>query len=82
MPLQRFRPISGRCKLCDGNLEISVSANEPIPIECPRCGQEIDRCPNLTAAPAKILKKTSISDAKAAGFKVLKKIGKGEYESQ
>ncbi|MDQ8204385.1 hypothetical protein [Pelagicoccus sp. SDUM812003] len=82
MPLQRFRPKSGRCKLCRGELEISLSANEPDPIECPKCGQEIDRGPSLTAPQMKILRKPSVSDSKAAGFKVLKKIGEGEYESQ
>lgn len=31
---------------------------------------------------AKILKKPSPSDAKAAGFQVYKRLGKGEYEKQ
>ncbi len=82
MPLQRFRPVSGRCKLCDGSLEIAVANQEPEPSECPKCGQAIERAPNLSAPVAKILKKPSSSDAKSAGFQVYKRLGKGEYEKQ
>ena len=82
MPLQRFRPISGRCKLCQGNLELHIAGAAQSPNECPKCGQEIEPAPSLSAPQPKINKKPSISEAKSAGFKVLKRIGKGEYESQ
>lgn len=82
MPLQRFRPTSGRCKLCRGNLELALGPQEPEPKECPKCGQPIERAPNLSAPQMKILRPPSASEAKAAGFKVLKRAGKGEYESQ
>ena len=82
MPLQRFRPTSGRCKLCHGEVELAIGSKEPIPSDCPKCGQAIERCPNLSAPVAKILKKPSASEAKAAGFQVYKRLGKGEYEKQ
>lgn len=82
MPLQRFRPLSGRCKLCSGEVELNLGKGEDDPSECPKCGQDIERCPTLSAPQMKILKKPSTSEAKAAGFHVLKKVEKGEYEKQ
>ncbi len=82
MPLQRFKPVSGRCKLCRGEIEVAVAAGAPEPNECPKCGQTIAPCPSLNAPPAKILRQPSASEAKAAGFHVLKRIGNGEYEKQ
>ncbi|MEM9161421.1 MAG: zinc ribbon domain-containing protein [Verrucomicrobiota bacterium] len=82
MPFQRFRPTSGRCKLCKGNLELSLGPEEATPTECPKCGQVIETAPTLSAPRAKINKKPSVSEAKSAGFKVLKRISEGEYESQ
>ncbi len=82
MPLQRFRPLSGRCKLCQGEVELALAGSDATPSECPKCGQAIERCPNLSAPVAKILKKPSATDAKAAGFQVYKRLGKGEYEKQ
>lgn len=81
MPLQRFRPISGRCKLCRGEVELQVSSGET-PSECTKCGQEIEPCPSLTAPQMKINRKPSTSEAKSAGFKVLKRISSGEFEQQ
>lgn len=82
MPLQRFRPLSGRCKLCHGEVELRVSAESPNPSECPKCGQAIEPCPVLTAPQMKINRKPSASEAKSAGFKVLKRTSGGEYEQQ
>ncbi|MDQ8185432.1 hypothetical protein [Pelagicoccus sp. SDUM812002] len=82
MPLQRFRPISGRCKLCRGEVEVHLASNGPAPSECPKCGQDIEPCPTLTAPQMKINVKPSVSNAKAAGFKVFKKLDGGELEQQ
>lgn len=82
MPLRSFKPTSGRCKLCHGLVELSVGANEKPPGECPKCGQTIEPAPSLTSPQPRVTRKPSISEAKTAGFKVLKRVGKGEYESQ
>jgi len=82
MPLRSFRPISGRCKLCKGELELSLNSQDAEPWECPKCGQGIEPRPELSAPQRRVLRKPSSSEAKAAGFKVMKRIGKGEYESQ
>jgi hypothetical protein len=82
MPLLRFRPTSGRCKLCHGEVEVRVGKDSPEPAECPKCGQTIEKSPQLTAPQAKTLRKPSASEAKSAGFQVYKRLGKGEYEKQ
>lgn len=82
MPLQRFRPISGRCKLCQGEVELFIAGQSQAPSECPKCGQDIESCPSLTAPQMKINVKPSVTNAKAAGFKVLKRLDGGEYETQ
>lgn len=82
MPLQRFRPTSGSCKLCKGNLELSLNDCNASLRECPKCGQEIEALPNLSSPPARVTKKPSVSDAKSSGFQVYKRLGKGEYEKQ
>jgi hypothetical protein len=47
---------------------------------CPRCGQPV--APQLATAinTPRITKPVSPSDARAAGFTVLKKVSRGEYE--
>ncbi len=82
MPLHRFRPKSGSCKLCKGEVELRIGASSEFPRDCPKCGQPIEACPNLIAPQAKINRSPSNSEAKSAGFQVLKRIGKDEYEKQ
>jgi len=82
MPLQRFKPVSGKCKLCNGKLDLLIGSGAPTPEECPKCGQNIEICPHLISSPPKVAKKPSVSEAKSKGFQVLKRLGKGEYEKQ
>jgi hypothetical protein len=57
-------------------------ARAPVLTECPRCGQPVrPRAVGPVNAP-KLTKPTSVSDAKAAGFTVLKRVGRGEFEKQ
>ena len=48
---------------------------------CPLCKKDVKKLISNFSSPIK-LKPLSISDAKNAGFTVLKKTGKGEYEKQ
>ncbi|HCR29250.1 MAG TPA: hypothetical protein DIV79_04450 [Opitutae bacterium] len=82
MPLKRFRPLSGKCRLCKGELELKLAGNAESPSVCPKCGQGIEPIQNLSAPPARINRKPSPTQAKAAGFQVYKRLGKGEYEKQ
>jgi len=48
---------------------------------CPACKKPVRKVISTFTSPSK-LKPLSISDAKKAGFTVLKRLGKGEYEKQ
>ena len=72
----------GDCKPCGGpgfTLRRPVSA-KPLD-ECPACKRPVEKIISSFNTPS-ILKPLSISDAKKAGFTVLKKTSKGEYERQ
>ena len=49
--------------------------------QCPACRKPVKKIISLFNTPT-FLKPTSISDAKKAGFTVLKRVSKGEYEKQ
>ena len=72
----------GDCKPCGGpgfTLRRPVSA-KPLD-KCPACKRQVQKIISSFNTPS-ILKPLSISDAKKAGFTVLKKTSKGEYERQ
>ena len=72
----------GDCKPCGGpgfTLRRPVSA-KPLD-KCPACKRTVQKIISSFNTPS-ILKPLSISDAKKAGFTVLKKTSKGEYERQ
>jgi len=80
MPLKRFKPVSGSCKLCRGELELNLGGNSELPDECPKCGQAIEPLQALTAPLTRIARKPSSTEAKSVGFQVYKRLGKGEFE--
>jgi hypothetical protein len=49
--------------------------------KCPACKKPVRKIISTFSSPQK-LKPLSITDAKKAGFTVLKRLGKGEYERQ
>jgi hypothetical protein len=49
--------------------------------QCPACKRPVRKVISGFHAPT-VTKPVSISDAKKAGFTVLKRVGKGEYERQ
>jgi len=52
------------------------------PLEkCPACKKPVRKIISSFSTPHK-LKPLSVTDAKKAGFKVYKRLGKGEYEKQ
>jgi hypothetical protein len=52
------------------------------PLEnCPLCRKPVCKLISSFSTP-KILKPLSVADARSAGFKVYKRVGKGEYERQ
>lgn len=67
------------CAKCAGGFEITQSLKDDRLTRCPACGAEIFR---VICAPGLTRSKTDLHyRAKRAGFKCLKKVQKGEYET-
>lgn len=82
MPISRYKPVPSPCKLCGDGFDHSQRPTEPDLQECPTCGKSVVKVLPSGIGTPKLTKKPSISDAKQAGFTVLKKISSGEYEKQ
>ena len=82
MPLYEYEVCDPKgCRICGGNFTL----NRPLSAEelkkCPACKKPVKKLISMFNTPT-ITKPLSISDAKNAGFTVLKKSSKGEYEKQ
>jgi len=81
MPLYEYEVCEGDCAICGGRFTLRRAASAPPVTHCPLCKKPVRKVLSNFSTPHK-LKPLSISDAKAAGFTVLKRLGKGEYERQ
>ena len=81
MPIYEYELTEGDCKVCGGKFSLNRPASRPPLLKCPLCRKPVRKIISLVNSPTK-LKPLSISDAKKAGFTVLKRVGKGEYERQ
>jgi putative FmdB family regulatory protein len=81
MPLYEYEPCEGDCKICGGKFTLRRPASAPELKFCPACKKPVRKILSTFNSP-KIMKPVSISDAKKAGFTVLKRVNKGEYERQ
>jgi putative FmdB family regulatory protein len=81
MPLYEYELSEGDCVVCGGRFVLRRPVNAKPLTLCPACKKPVRRVITSFNTP-KIAKPLSISDAKKAGFTVLKRIGKGEYEKQ
>ena len=81
MPLYEYELCEGECKVCGGRFTLRRPLSAPELTRCPACKKPVRKIISAFSTPAK-LKPLSISDAKKAGFTVLKRLGKGEYEKQ
>ncbi|MCF7668188.1 MAG: zinc ribbon domain-containing protein [Verrucomicrobia bacterium] len=79
MPLYEYEVCDGDCKICGGGFTLRRPVNAPELKECPACKKPVRRVISNFNTPTK-LKPVSLSDAKNAGFTVLKRVNKGEYE--
>ena len=67
------------CAKCANGFTVMQSLSEPKLEKCPDCSAEIYR---VISAPGLMHSKTDLHyRAKRAGFKCLKKVSKGEYET-
>ena len=81
MPIYEYELCEGECKICHGKFSLNRPISRPPLVKCPLCRKPVRKIISSVSSPTK-LKPLSITDAKAAGFTVLKRVGKGEYERQ
>jgi putative FmdB family regulatory protein len=81
MPIYEYELCDGDCKICGGKFTLRRPLSADPLKECPLCKKPVRKLISSFSSPMK-LKPLSITDAKKAGFTVLKKLGKGEYERQ
>ena len=81
MPLYEYELCSGTCAACTGRFTLRRPLSAPELNQCPACKKPIRKLFSGFSTP-NITKPVSISDAKKAGFTVLKRVNKGEYERQ
>jgi len=80
MPFYEYQ-CHGDCKVSDGRFTLQRSITEPELKVCPTCKKPASKLFSYFSTPTKTAPLSYI-DAKKAGFTVLKRINKGEYEKQ
>ncbi len=78
MPLYEYELCEGDCKVCGGKFTLNRPLSAKPLTNCPACKKPVRKVFSTFSA----LKGNEISRAKKAGFTVLKKVSKGEYEKQ
>ena len=81
MPLYEYEICDGECVVCGGKFTLRRPISAPELTKCPLCKRPVRKLISSFNSPVK-LKPLSVTDAKKAGFTVLKRTGKGEYERQ
>ncbi len=82
MPLYEYEVCDpAGCKVCGGTFTLHRPLSAEELKKCPACKKPVKKLISSFSTPTH-LKPLSISDAKNAGFTVLKKTSKGEYEKQ
>jgi putative FmdB family regulatory protein len=78
MPLYEYELCEGDCKVCGGKFTLNRPLSAKPLTHCPACKKPVRK----VLSTFNSLTRVSISSAKKAGFTVLKRTGKGEYERQ
>ena len=81
MPIYEYELCKGSCAACGGKFTLRRPLSAAALTQCPACKKPVRKIISSFSSPIK-LKPVSFSDAKKAGFTVLKRLGKGEYEKQ
>jgi putative FmdB family regulatory protein len=81
MPIYEYELCEGNCVVCGGKFTLNRPLSAAPLTQCPACKKPVRKLFSGFNTPS-ITKPVSISDAKKAGFTVLKRLGKGEYERQ
>lgn len=80
MPIRAYEPVNGPCRLCGAGFDLVQSANAAALTACPKCGQPVRLKAASVVQTPRVSKPPSPSEAKSAGFTVLKRTSGGEYE--
>ena len=78
MPLYEYELCEGECAACGGKFTLRRPLSAAPLTKCPACKKPVRKVFSTFNSP----KTMSFSNAKQAGFKVYKRLGKGEYERQ
>ena len=78
MPLYEYELREGECQVCGGRFVLRRPVSAAPLTKCPACKKPVRKVLSTFNSPRTL----SISDAKKAGFTVLKRVKKGEYERQ
>lgn len=81
MPLYEYELCDGNCAACGGRFTLRRPMSAQELTACPACRRPIRKVITGFNTPSQT-KPLSISDAKKAGFTVLKRVSRGEYERQ
>jgi putative FmdB family regulatory protein len=81
VPIYEYELCDGDCKVCGGKFTLRRPLSAAPLTQCPACKKPVRKIISSFSSPIK-LKPLSVTDAKKAGFTVLKKVSKGEYERQ
>jgi len=81
MPIYEYELCEGDCKVCGGRFTLRRPLSAKELTQCPACKKPVRKIISTFSTPTK-LKPLSVTDARKAGFTVLKKTSKGEYERQ
>ncbi len=81
MPFYEYELCDGSCAACGGKFTLRRPLSAAELKACPACKRPIRKVIAGFHTPT-FTKPLSVSDAKKAGFTVLKRVSKGEYERQ
>ena len=78
MPLYEYELREGDCAVCGGKFTLFRPLSATPLTNSPACKKPVRKVLSTFNSPRSF----SVSDAKKAGFSVLKRVNKGEYERQ
>jgi len=81
VPIYEYELTEGSCAACGGKFTLRRPLSAKPLTNCPACKKPVRKILSTFNSPIK-LKPLSVTDAKKAGFTVLKRVNKGEYERQ
>jgi len=81
MPIYEYELCEGGCAVCGGRFTLHRPLSAAPLVKCPLCKKPVRKIISTFTTPT-YTKPLSITDAKKAGFTVLKRVTKGEYERQ